>query len=30
MENLIVVTMKLQEEYNKVLEKEQSKRWLLA
>jgi hypothetical protein len=26
MENLIVVTMKLQEEYNKVLEKEQSKR----
>ena len=26
MENLIVVTMKLQEEYNKVLKKEQSKR----
>jgi len=30
LENLMVIVMKLQEEYTKVLKKEQSKRWLLA
>ena len=30
LENLMVIVMKLQEEYNKVLKKEQQTKWLLA